>query len=142
MNGVLSHCAYIGWTGPGEPSQDGEMNGMALPSRHRITIRNSRPGGLRPSTLPLCHGGSSQYVIFTTERGRNTLLLWNLKARVGFHSAISDFSSRQFLATAPGPPSFTKSEILSNTNYILPSLCIESCRFRKESRWLTHKITI
>ena len=30
---------------------------MTLPSRHRI--RNSSPGGLRPSTLPLSHGGSS-----------------------------------------------------------------------------------
>ena len=29
---------------------------MTLSSRHRI--RNSSPGGLRPSTLPLGHGGS------------------------------------------------------------------------------------
>ena len=33
-----------------------EMDEMALPSRHRI--RNSSPGGLRPSMLPLGHGGS------------------------------------------------------------------------------------
>ena len=32
---------------------------MTLSSRHRI--RNSSPGGLRPSTLPLGHGGSPQY---------------------------------------------------------------------------------
>ena len=32
---------------------------MTLSSRHRI--RNSNPGGLRPSTLPLGHGGSPQY---------------------------------------------------------------------------------
>ena len=32
---------------------------MTLSSRHRI--RNSSPGGLRPSTLPLGHGGSQQY---------------------------------------------------------------------------------
>ena len=30
------------------------MNEITLPSRHRI--RNSIPGGLRPSTLPLGHG--------------------------------------------------------------------------------------
>ena len=30
-----------------------------MPSKHRI--RNSIPGGLRPSTLPLGHGGSPQY---------------------------------------------------------------------------------
>ena len=40
---------------------------MTLPSRHMIG--NSRPGGLKPSTLPLGHGGSPQYWIFTSERG-------------------------------------------------------------------------
>ena len=34
---------------------------MTLSSRHRI--RNSSPGGLRPSTLPLGHGGSPQYCL-------------------------------------------------------------------------------
>ena len=32
---------------------------MTLSYKHRI--RNSSPGGLRPSTLPLGHGGSPQY---------------------------------------------------------------------------------
>ena len=32
---------------------------MTLSSRHRI--RNSNPGGLRPSTLPLGHRGPPQY---------------------------------------------------------------------------------
>ena len=60
MNGVLGHlCAHLGYTGPGEPSEDGEMNEMTLPSRHRI--RDLGTGGLRPSTLALCHGGSPQY---------------------------------------------------------------------------------
>ena len=36
---------------------------MTLSSRHRI--RNSSPGGLRPSTLPLGHGGSPQYDFHT-----------------------------------------------------------------------------
>ena len=52
-----------------EPHEDGEMNEMTLPSRHRI--RNSSPGCLRPSTLPLGHGGSPQYEIFTRERGKH-----------------------------------------------------------------------
>ena len=39
-------------------SEDGEMNEMTLPSRHRI--QNSNPGGLRPRTLPFGHGGSPQ----------------------------------------------------------------------------------
>ena len=40
-------CTYR-LTGPGEPPEDGEMNEMTLPFRQKI--RNSRPGGLRPST--------------------------------------------------------------------------------------------
>ena len=43
----------------GIPPEDGEMIEMTLSSRHRI--RNLSPGGLRPSTLPLGHGGSPQY---------------------------------------------------------------------------------
>ena len=34
--------------------EDGEMNEMTLPCRQKI--RNSIPGGLRPSTLPLGNG--------------------------------------------------------------------------------------
>ena len=66
---------------------------LTLPSTHMI--RNFKPGGLRPSTLPLGHGGSPLYWILTNEQGRNILFLWNLKARVGFELAISDFPSRQ-----------------------------------------------
>ena len=36
---------------------------MTLSSRHRI--RNSSPGGLRPSTLPLGHGGSPHFRLMT-----------------------------------------------------------------------------
>ena len=60
---------------------------MTLPSKHMI--RNSNPGGLRPSSLRLCHGASSQYWIFTSERGNNISFLWNLKAIVGFKPADS-----------------------------------------------------
>ena len=60
MNVVSGHvCAHIGSAGPGEPPEDGEIIEMTLSSRHRT--RNSRPRGLRPSTLPLGHGGSPQY---------------------------------------------------------------------------------
>ena len=60
MNGVLGHlCAHVGYTRQGETPDDGEMNEMTLPSRQKI--RNSGPGGLRPSMLPLCHVGSTKY---------------------------------------------------------------------------------
>ena len=39
--------------------ENGEINEMTLPSRHRIL--NLSPGSLSPSTLPLGHGGSPQY---------------------------------------------------------------------------------
>ena len=60
----LSHIsAHIGWTGPEEPSEDGEMNDMTLPSRRRI--QNSRPDGLRASTLPLvCASAHPMILIF------------------------------------------------------------------------------
>ena len=45
---------------------------MTLPSRHRI--RNSSPGGLRPSTLPLGHGGSPQYWLSHVD-GEETLFV-------------------------------------------------------------------
>ena len=48
---------------PGEHPADGDMNEMALPSRHRI--RNSSPGGLMPSTLTFV-GGDEQNGRVTT----------------------------------------------------------------------------
>ena len=45
---------------------------MILSSRHRI--RNSSPGGLRPSTLPLGHGGSPQYWLSHVD-GEETFLV-------------------------------------------------------------------
>ena len=73
MNAIMNKWNEMNWAlgyiGPEEPPEDGEMSEMTLLSRHRI--RNSCPGGLRPSTLPLGNGGSSQYGIFTSERGRN-----------------------------------------------------------------------
>ena len=36
MDGVLSHlCAHIGYTGSRQPPEDGEMNEMTPPSKHR-----------------------------------------------------------------------------------------------------------
>ena len=40
---------------------------MTLSSRHRI--QNSSPGGLRPSTLPLGHGGSPRYWLSHVDSG-------------------------------------------------------------------------
>ena len=69
---VLGHlCAHVCYTGPREPPEDGEMNEMTLPSRHRI--QHSSPGSLRSGTLPLGQGCSPQYWISTSEQ-RGTIL--------------------------------------------------------------------
>ena len=52
---------------------------MTLSSRHRI--RNSSPGGLRPSTLPFGHGGSPQYWLLHVDGGETFLFLSNRRDR-------------------------------------------------------------
>ena len=52
---------------------------MTLSSRHRI--RNSSPGGLRPSTLPLGHGGSLQYWLSHVDGEETFLFLSNRRDR-------------------------------------------------------------
>ena len=55
------------------------MNEMTLSSKHRI--RNSSPGGLRPSTLPVGHGGSPQYRVLHVDGEENLLFLSNRRDR-------------------------------------------------------------
>ena len=100
MSGVLGHlCAHIAWTGAREPPEDSVMNEMTLPSR----IWNSNLGGPRPSTLPLCHGGSPQYWIITSERGRNIV---KLEGQSGVRTRNLRLSKHAALTTASGlPPS-------------------------------------
>ena len=70
---------------------------MTLSSRHRV--QTSSHDGLRPSTLPLYHGGSPQYI---SERGRNICVSLKRAGQVGFR----DFrlSKLAALTTAPKPP--------------------------------------
>ena len=78
---------------------------MTLFSGHKI--RNSSPGGLRSSTLPLGHGGSPEFWIFQSERRGNILSLWNLKAIVGFehlHLRLSKQAVSTTDLTATTPP--------------------------------------
>ena len=51
---------------------------------------------LRPGTLPLGHGGSPQYWIFTGERGTNILFFWNLNARAGSNPRSPTFQTGSF----------------------------------------------
>ena len=74
MNRALGHfCTHTGYIEPGEPLENGEMSEMTLPSIYRT--RNSNPGGLWPSTLPLGHGGSPQYWILRVDGEKTFLFL-------------------------------------------------------------------
>ena len=97
----LGHQCTCGLTGPGEPPEDVEIKEMALPSRHRI--QNSSLGGLRPSTLPLGHGCSSQYFILTSERGRTIFVSLKLECQSRVRSPT--FQAGSFNHCTRAPPS-------------------------------------
>ena len=61
------------------PERWGSISYLTNQRGKKWSVRpNSSPGGLRLSTLALGHGGSPQYWIITSERGRNILFLRNL----------------------------------------------------------------
>ena len=61
------------------------------------------PGGVRPSTLPLGHGGSPQYWFITSER-EETFFSLKLKGQSGVRTHDIWLSKQAALTTAPGPP--------------------------------------
>ena len=76
---------------------------MTLSSRHRI--RNSSPGGLRPSTLPLGHGGSPQYWLSHVD-GEETFFVSFKPPRPGTEPRTLAWKAA-VLTTNVGPPPFT-----------------------------------
>ena len=86
-----------------------EMNKITLPSRHRIG--NSIPGGLRPSTLPLSHGGSSAphntYEWSLRVIGRESFVTLQPECHSGGRTRdLLTFQADRFITTpsAPHPP--------------------------------------
>ena len=75
---------------------------MTLSSRHRI--RNSSPGGLRPSTLPLGHGGSPQYWLSHVD-GEETFFVSFKLPRPGTEPRTLAWKAA-VLTTTLGPPPF------------------------------------
>ena len=73
---------------------------MTLSSRHRI--RNSSPGGLRPSTLPLGHGGSPQYWLSHVD-GEETFFVSFKPPRPGTEPRTLAWKAA-VLTTTLGPP--------------------------------------
>ena len=73
---------------------------MTLSSRHRIW--NSSPGGLRPSTLPLGHGGSPQYWLSHVD-GEETFFVSFKPPRPGNEPRTLAWKAA-VLTTTLGPP--------------------------------------
>ena len=73
---------------------------MTLSSRHRI--RNSSPGGLRPSTLTLGHGGSPQYWLLHVD-GEETFFISFKPPRLGTEPRTLAWKAA-VLTTTLGPP--------------------------------------
>ena len=77
------------------------MNEMALPSRHRI--KNSNPGALRLSTLPLGHVGSHN-INFLRMSGKKHFVSLKLQVLSGVRALHPRISGQADLTTAPEPP--------------------------------------
>ena len=77
---------------------------MTLSSRHRI--QNLSPGGLRPSTLPLGHGGSPQYWLSHVD-GEETFLVSSKPPRPGTEPRTLAWKAA-VLTTTLGPPRATE----------------------------------
>ena len=73
---------------------------MTLSSRHRIP--NSSPGGLRPSTLHLGHGGSPRYRLSHVD-GEETLFVFLKPPRPGTEPRTLALNAA-VLTTTLGPP--------------------------------------
>ena len=84
---------------------------MTLSSRHRI--RNSSPDGLRPSTLPLGHGGSPQYWLSHVD-GEETVFVSFKPPRPGTEPRTLAWKAA-VLTTILGPPPI----IQLNVNHLL-----------------------
>ena len=93
--GFRPHLRTIGQIGPGKPPEDGEMNKMTLPSRHRI--RNSvwgRAGYL--SVIEAPHKTESLQV-------SGYMFLWNLNTRAGTNPRSPTFQTGSFTHCTRAP---------------------------------------
>ena len=81
-------------------------------------IRNSSPDGLRPSTLPLGHGGSPKYWIFMIEWAeKKNFVSLKLEGHSGVRTRDLRFSKQAALTTALGPSAWLlEKEVTTQTN--------------------------
>ena len=99
---------------------------MTLSSRHRI--RNSNPGGLRPSTLPLGHGGTPQYWLSHVD-GEETFFVSYKPPRPGTEPRTLAWKAAVLTTTLGPPPSvFSRplTQILSTWLVDMTISCLRS----------------
>ena len=92
---------------------------MTLSSRHRI--RNSGPGGLRPSTLPLGHGGSPQYWLSHVD-GEETIFASFKPPRPGTEPRTLAWKAAVLTTTLRPRPSWLQLEGVNDYKYISQNL--------------------
>ena len=90
-----------------ESNANDEMNKITLPYRHRI--RNSSPGGFRPSALPVSHGGSSApyntYEWSLRVSGKKIFVSLKPECQSGGRTRdLPTFQSDRFITIASAPP--------------------------------------
>ena len=87
-----------------------------MSSRHRI--RNSNPGGLRPSTLPLGHGGSPQYWLSHVD-GEETIFVSFKPPRPGTEPRTLAWKAAVLTTTIGPPPERFRSQAPKNFHNFL-----------------------
>ena len=109
------------------------MYEMTLSSSHRI--RNSSPGGLKVSTLPLGHGGSPQYWVSHVD-GKKHLCFFQT-AETGSRTPNLAWKAA-VLTTTLGPPSFKVRQASQTVDQLWTSngtkycVCYTRCCFNVE----------
>ena len=106
---------------------------MTLSSRHRI--RNSSPGGLRPSTLPLGHGGSPQYWLSHVD-GEETFFVSFKPPRPGTKTRTPAWKAAVLTTTLGPRPFLAKDEL--DERFSAQNVKLEHRRLTKSGIMITN----
>ena len=106
---------------------------MTLSSRHRI--RNSSPGGLRPSTLPLGHGGSPKYWLSHVD-GEETFFVSFKPPRPGTKTRTPAWKAAVLTTTLGPRPFLAKDEL--DERFSAQNVKLEHRRLTKSGIMITN----
>ena len=106
---------------------------MTLRFRHRIRI--SSAGGLRPSTHTLVTEASHNIEYWRVSGEATFLFPYNVKARIGFKPAISDFPYRQLQPLHQGPRPGWCSRKITSISLKKSSFSLKHTSSNREEAW-------